>query len=78
MKIKAPDFIDSSNYGTIISYFVEEGSAVEKGQDLLEMETDKALIRIGAPASGIVRAIYKSAGSDVNSGDELLEIEENR
>lgn len=43
--------------GRISRWYVGEGEAVEKGQPLFEIETDKAAMEIEAPGSGILRRI---------------------
>ncbi len=75
MKIKVPEFGDESAYGTIISWVVEEGSEVSEGQELLEIETDKAILSINSPVKGIIREIFKGEGAIVQSGEDLAEIE---
>ncbi|MBU0570917.1 MAG: hypothetical protein KJ995_04645 [Candidatus Omnitrophica bacterium] len=75
MKVRLPEFGDGSAYGTIIAWCVEEGELVEKGQLLLEVETDKAILKIDTPASGVLRAVYKEEGSVVGPNEELGEIE---
>ena len=39
---------------TLINWLVEDGAKVEAGQDVLEVETDKAIFAVPAPASGIL------------------------
>lgn len=75
MKIKLPEFVDGSSYATIISWLVEKGEEVEKGQLLLEVETDKAILKVSSPVNGVLRAVYKGEGSVVGSQEELGEIE---
>jgi pyruvate dehydrogenase E2 component (dihydrolipoamide acetyltransferase) len=43
--------------GRIARWYVEEGGAVEKGQPLFEIETDKAAMEIEAPGTGILRKL---------------------
>ena len=75
MKIKVPEFGDASVYGTIIAWFVEEGSEVSEGQELLEIETDKAIVNINSPIKGVVRKIFRGDGANVQSGEDLAEID---
>jgi len=48
--------------GTIVRWLKEEGQQVEKGEPILEIETDKVVMEVEAPASGILAGI--SAGPD--------------
>lgn len=60
-----PKFEMSQETATLIQWLVEEGQAVEKGQPLLEVETDKVTMEIEAPASGILAHINASPGAEV-------------
>ncbi len=51
--------------GTIVKWLVQEGSAVEAGQLLLEVETDKVVQEIESPATGILAKIVKSENEEV-------------
>jgi pyruvate dehydrogenase E2 component (dihydrolipoamide acetyltransferase) len=51
--------------GTVIGWFKKEGDRVEKGQPLLEVETEKVTTEVEAPASGILRRILVPTGSVV-------------
>ena len=48
--------------GTIVRWLKEEGQQVEKGEPILEIETDKVVMEVEAPASGTLAGI--SAGPD--------------
>ena len=51
--------------GIIQAWLKREGDTVEKGEPLVQIETEKAVVEIEAPATGIVRVIYASEGSEV-------------
>jgi len=48
--------------GTLTAWTVQEGQAVNKGDPILEVETDKIINSVEAPAAGIVRRITAAAG----------------
>jgi pyruvate dehydrogenase E2 component (dihydrolipoamide acetyltransferase) len=50
----------------ILNWFKSEGGTVEKGEPLLEVESEKVTIEIEAPASGIVGKILSPKGSKVH------------
>jgi pyruvate dehydrogenase E2 component (dihydrolipoamide acetyltransferase) len=54
--------------GRVSRWYVEEGEAVEQGQPLFEIETDKAAMEIEAPASGVLRAVSAAPGVAVPVG----------
>src|SRR5437667_7881394 len=54
--------------GKIISWLKKEGDAISKGQPLLEVETDKAVVEIEATADGILAGIKSQEGDVVPVG----------
>jgi len=60
--------------GKIIKWLIEEGQPVQEGQPLLEVETDKAVEEIEAPASGILSNVKAQAGDDVPVGQVIAVI----
>jgi pyruvate dehydrogenase E2 component (dihydrolipoamide acetyltransferase) len=54
--------------GKIVRWLVAEGQAVKKGEPLLEVETDKAVAEIEAPASGVLGKVSAREGDDVPVG----------
>jgi pyruvate dehydrogenase E2 component (dihydrolipoamide acetyltransferase) len=57
--------------GKLIAWRKQEGDRVTKGEPLLEIETDKAVMEIEAPADGILAGIKASAGSDIPVGQTI-------
>jgi pyruvate dehydrogenase E2 component (dihydrolipoamide acetyltransferase) len=53
-EITMPRLSDSMEEGTILAWLKSDGEQVEAGEDLLEIETDKATMTYEAPASGAV------------------------
>jgi pimeloyl-ACP methyl ester carboxylesterase len=49
-------------------WLFEEGDAVEKGEPLFEIETDKAAMEIESPASGVLRGLAAKAGDELPVG----------
>ncbi|WP_163270377.1 pyruvate dehydrogenase complex dihydrolipoamide acetyltransferase [Chelativorans alearense] len=62
--------------GRISRWHVEEGAAVEKGDLLFEIETDKAAMEIDAPASGVIRDISGKEGVEIPVGEAVAWIYE--
>ncbi|MHC4915929.1 MAG: lipoyl domain-containing protein [Planctomycetota bacterium] len=66
---------DAGKEATISFWYVEEGGSVEKGQDLVEMVTDKATFNVPAPATGVLRQIKAVEGDKVEVGQLMAVIE---
>jgi pyruvate dehydrogenase E2 component (dihydrolipoamide acetyltransferase) len=54
--------------GKLVSWLKKEGESVTKGELLLEVETDKAVMEIESPGSGILAAITATPGMEVAVG----------
>jgi pyruvate dehydrogenase E2 component (dihydrolipoamide acetyltransferase) len=57
--------------GKLIAWRKQEGDRVTKGEPLLEIETDKAVVELEAPADGILAGITASAGADIPVGQTI-------
>jgi len=54
--------------GKLISWLKKEGDSVAKGEPLLEIETDKAVMEIESPADGVLAGVKAQPGADVPVG----------
>jgi pyruvate dehydrogenase E2 component (dihydrolipoamide acetyltransferase) len=54
--------------GKLISWIKKEGDAVAKGEPLLEIETDKAVMEIESPGDGVLAGVKVQAGAEVPVG----------
>jgi pyruvate dehydrogenase E2 component (dihydrolipoamide acetyltransferase) len=57
--------------GKLIAWRKQEGERVAKGEPLLEIETDKAVLEIEAPADGILAGITGLVGTDIQVGKTI-------
>jgi 2-oxoisovalerate dehydrogenase E1 component len=56
---------------TIVAWFKKVGEKVNKGEPLLEIETDKAVTQVESPADGVLAEILTDAGTVVPLGQQL-------
>jgi pyruvate dehydrogenase E2 component (dihydrolipoamide acetyltransferase) len=75
-EIRVPEVSDGVKQGTVISIVVKAGDKVLADQTLLEMETDKAVVAIPAPAAGVISEVLVSEGSVVKIGEVIMRMEE--
>ena len=54
--------------GKLISWLKQEGETVTKGEPLLEVETDKAVMEVESPGDGVLAGIRVQAGAEVPVG----------
>src|SRR5215471_9882914 len=57
--------------GKIISWLKQEGDSITKGEMLLEIETDKAVVELEAPADGLLAGVRSRAGDVVPVGQTI-------
>jgi pyruvate dehydrogenase E2 component (dihydrolipoyllysine-residue acetyltransferase) len=57
--------------GKLLAWRKKEGDRVSKGEPLLEIETDKAVVEVEAPADGILAGIKATEGSDIPVGQTI-------
>ncbi len=57
--------------GKLISWLKKEGESVAKGEPLLEIETDKAVMEIESPGDGILAGVRIQAGAEVPVGQTI-------
>jgi pyruvate dehydrogenase E2 component (dihydrolipoamide acetyltransferase) len=57
--------------GKLLAWRKKEGDHVRKGEPLLEIETDKAVVELEAPADGILAGIKAEAGADIPVGQTI-------
>ncbi len=57
--------------GKLISWLKKEGEVVAKGEPLLEIETDKAVMEIESPGDGVLAGVKAQPGADVPVGQTI-------
>jgi len=76
MNLKMPDLSTTGSPIKVIRWLIEVGDLVERGQAVLEVETDKATMEVEALGSGTLLQQLVPVGSDVSAGDLLAVIGE--
>jgi 2-oxoglutarate dehydrogenase E2 component (dihydrolipoamide succinyltransferase) len=74
-KIVVPELGESVLDATVRAWLKREGERVSVGEPLVELETDKVDLEVGAPQEGILARIEVEEGQDVRVGDVLGIIE---
>ena len=71
LEIKTPTFAESISEGTVAAWHKAVGDPVRRDDVLVDVETDKVVIEIFAPADGVLAEILKPEGETVASEDLL-------
>ena len=74
--LKLPNLGENIQDATVLNIYLKEGKSFAKDEIILELETDKATVEIPADRSGKVLKILIKVGDKVNSGQEIVKIQE--
>src|SRR5688572_26316337 len=74
--IVVPEVGESIVDARIAKWLRKEGDAVAAGDPLVELETDKIDLEVGAPQAGVLSRIDRKDGEDVKVGEVLGVIDE--
>ena len=75
-EIKAPVFPESVADGTIATWHKQPGEAVSRDEVICDIETDKVVLEVVAPADGTLVTIIKGEGDTVLSSEVIAQFEE--
>ncbi|HEX5122409.1 MAG TPA: 2-oxoglutarate dehydrogenase complex dihydrolipoyllysine-residue succinyltransferase [Rhodanobacteraceae bacterium] len=76
IEVKVPVLPESVSDATIASWHKKPGDAVKRDENLVDLETDKVVLEVPAPADGVLKEIKQDAGATVTSQQLLAVIEE--
>lgn len=75
MDVKLPNLGEGADSGTVVGILVKPGAQVKKGQNLIELETGKAVAPIPSPAAGTVTSIRVKEGDKLSVGGLILSLD---
>jgi 2-oxoglutarate dehydrogenase E2 component (dihydrolipoamide succinyltransferase) len=73
--VKIPQLSESVSEATLVSWHKKAGEAVARDENLIDIETDKVVLELPAPDSGVLVKIVKGDGESVASGDLIAQID---
>lgn len=73
--VLVPELSESVAEATLLEWKKQPGEAVEADEILIEVETDKVVLEVPAPTSGVLTEIIKGDGSTVLAGEVLARID---
>ena len=76
IEIRVPQLPESVSDAVIAAWTVKEGDSVQAEQIILELETDKVVLEVPAPSSGLIKELRVEVGGVVLAGDVLGVIDE--
>jgi len=76
VEIKVPNLPESVSDAVVAKWHKQPGEYVERDENLVDLETDKVVLEVPAPAGGILQAITAETGETVTEGQALGTLEE--
>lgn len=76
IEVKVPQLPESVADATLLTWHKAPGDAVERDENLVDLETDKVVLEVPAPVSGVLAEIKAEDGATVTSGELLALLEE--
>jgi 2-oxoglutarate dehydrogenase E2 component (dihydrolipoamide succinyltransferase) len=76
IEVKVPQLPESVTDATLVSWHKSVGDPVDRDENLVDLETDKVVLEVPAPTSGVLKEIRIEDGTTVTSGEVLAVIEE--
>ena len=73
VEVKVPVLAESVPDATLLDWYKQVGERVERGDSLIDLETDKVTLEVAAPESGVLKEIRKRTG-DVVLANEVLAV----
>jgi len=76
IEIKVPQLPESVADATLVTWHKLVGQTVSRDENLADLETDKVVLEVPAPVSGVIKELRIVAGTAVTSGQVLAVLEE--
>jgi 2-oxoglutarate dehydrogenase E2 component (dihydrolipoamide succinyltransferase) len=75
IEVKVPQLSESVSEATLLEWHKKEGEPVKRDENLIDIETDKVVLELPAPADGILVKVIKGDKSSVGSGEVIARID---
>ena len=75
IEVKVPQLSESVAEATLVSWHKNVGDAVARDENLIDIETDKVVLELPAPDSGVLIEVLKGNGDTVVSGELIARID---
>jgi 2-oxoglutarate dehydrogenase E2 component (dihydrolipoamide succinyltransferase) len=75
IEVKVPQLSESVSEATLLDWHKKEGEPVKRDENLIDIETDKVVLELPAPADGVLVKIIRNAKDSVGSGEVIAQID---
>ncbi len=75
-EVRVPQLPESVADATLVAWHKKAGDPVTRDENLADLETDKVVLELPAPVTGVLKTLKKEPGATVGSGELLAIIDE--
>ena len=75
VEVKVPQLSESVSEATLLAWHKKIGESVKRDENLIDIETDKVVLELPAPADGVLAKIVKGDGGTVKAGEVIATID---
>ena len=75
VEVKIPALSESVAEATLLAWRKKEGEQVDRGENVVDIETDKVVLELPAPVAGVLTKIIKGDGTIVTAGEVIATID---
>ncbi|MDX8124474.1 dihydrolipoyllysine-residue succinyltransferase component of 2-oxoglutarate dehydrogenase complex [Janthinobacterium sp. HH104] len=75
IEVKVPQLSESVAEATLLAWHKKVGEAVARDENMIDIETDKVVLELPAPAAGVIVQIIKADGATVVAGEVIAIID---
>src|SRR6185503_19383103 len=75
IEVKVPQLSESVAEATLLAWHKKQGEAVKRDENLIDIETDKVVLELPAPADGVLVNVKKGDKSTVVAGEVIATID---
>ena len=68
LEVRVPQLPESVSDATLVAWHKKVGDTVARDENLADLETDKVVLEVPAPAAGVIKSLDREAGASVTSG----------
>ena len=76
IEVRVPQLPESVADATLVAWHKKPGDSVQRDENLVDLETDKVVLEVPAPASGVIRELVVQNGATVTGGQVLALLDE--
>jgi len=75
IEVKVPQLSESVAEATLLQWHKQPGDAIERDQNLIDIETDKVVLELPSPEAGVIARVLKGDGETVVAGEVIAIID---